>query len=130
MPTLIETYRTAQVLEEQLQKMLIALNREYTPFPDDPSEDVFVAASNAILFMRSLLIDMSRSGIDENIGFFALSLAIELGEFDAFERLFSQEIADIRANDPEQLPAYLNQVRALITAKQPSEKWLQALVGK
>ncbi len=130
MPTLIETHRSAQVLEKQLQKMLIALNREHEPFPDDPTEDLFVAASNAILFLRSLLIDISRSDNDEIADFFALSLAIELGEFDAFERLLAKEVADIKANDPQHLAEFIDQMRAQLAAKQLSGEWLQALAGK
>ena len=110
--------------------MLIALNGEYEPFPDDPTENVFVAASNAILFLRSLLIDISRSGNDEITGIFALSLAIELGEFDAFERLLAKEVADIQANDPTHLAEFADQVRARLTAKQLSGEWLQALTSK
>lgn len=130
MPSLIETYQSARGLQKQLQKMLDALNREYDPFPDDPSNDFFVAASNSIMYMRGILMEISQSDRVQISGLFAINFAIEMDDLGAFKNLISKEIADIKVNDPLHLTEFIDQVRALVAEKHPLEQWLQILHDK
>lgn len=114
--------KSAQYLLRALNRLEVSLQKPYETYPDRAETDFLNAVSDVAFLSRVVFDDLvSRQGADISTNW-ALNAAIELGEFEASNRLLKAEILEIQQENGD-LEELTDMVASKLKNAKRSERW-------
>ena len=88
-------FPVAKLMHGEIRKLLLSIEGEYSPFPDDPSIEMGSALQNILFFWGLLLSDMLKQNVEINADSVA-KIAILACDSETATEIVSREISNLK----------------------------------